>query len=304
METNLRIGLIGVGSMGHHFANRFLDHGYDMVIYDKIDKALDPYKGKERVIIASSPAEVADHAEILFVSLPSPQIIKDVAFGESGIIYGSRVRIYIDLSTTGQKTAAEIGEEMTQKGIAVLDAPVSGGTTGAKNGTLAVMVSGNEDIFLEMKPLLSIIGKNIFYIGENVGQAQVMKLANNLLSATAMAVTSEAVLLGIKAGIDPEIMISVINAGSGRNSASMDKFSNYILNGKYDYGFKTSLMYKDLVLCMQTAEDLNQSMWLGSNIKQCWGYAVNHGDKNEDFTRIFEHLQKFTNTPISTKTTL
>lgn len=292
MESGQKIGLIGIGSMGYHFANRFLDKGHEIVMYDKNQQALDEFKGRKGVSVGHSPMDVANEAEIVFVSLPTPAVIQEVALGNEGIIHGAKVRTYIDLSTTGQTTAVKVGEQLADKGIAVLDAPVSGGVPGAQQGTLAIMVSGAEENFKKIEPLFQIIGKNIFYIGEKIGQAQVMKLANNLLSATAMAITTEAVVLGTKAGIDPERMISVFNASSGRNTATTDKFPRAVLNRSFDYGFKTGLMYKDVKLCLELAEDLQMPMWLGSSVKQFWNYIMTQGGGEKDFTTIIEYIEQ------------
>ena len=134
-----------------------------------------------------------------------------------------------------------------------LDSPVSGGVGGAEKGTLAVMVSGPRADFEAVKPALDVIGK-VFFIGEKPGSAQTMKLANNLLSATAMVATSEAVVMGVKAGLDPDVMIDVINAGSGMNTASRDKFPRSILPRSFDFGFATGLMVKDVRLCARRDE--------------------------------------------------
>jgi 3-hydroxyisobutyrate dehydrogenase-like beta-hydroxyacid dehydrogenase len=295
------IGLIGVGSMGQHFANRFINHGYEIVIHDKNEQALAPYRMAEGVSICGSPAEVANRAKVIFVSLPTPEIVREVALGAEGLIHGTKMKAYIDLSTTGHTVAVEISKQLKEKGIDVMDSPVSGGPSGARNGTLAVMVAGDYDSYSAYKPLFEVIGKNIFYIGEKIGQAQVMKVANNLLSATALSITAEAVALGAKAGIDPEVMISVINASSGRNSASMDKFPKSILTRKFDYGFKTGLMYKDVKLCLELAEEMNVPMWLGSSVKQCWGYAISQGGGDRDFTTIVEYVEKMADVSVSKK---
>ena len=292
-----KVGLIGLGSMGKHYARRLLEHGHALVIHDINRDALEPFS-REDVVLAASPKEVADLADIVLVSLPTPRIVREVALGGDGIVNGSKVKVYIDLSTTGQKTAVEVAGPLNRRGIAVLDAPVSGGVKGAQTGSLTVIISGDHDTYVRVKPILDIIGRNHFYIGDRAGQAQVMKLANNMLSAAAMVITSEVVLLGMKAGLDPEKMLSVINVSSGRSSASLDKFPQYILNGRYDYGFKTSLMYKDVLLCMEMADELNHPMWMGSCVMQYWKYAFGLAEENEDFTKIFEHVKKLTGSTV------
>src|SRR5476651_376539 len=163
---------------------------------------------------ASSPADVADRVETVMASLPSLPISKKVALGEGGVIQGKRIKRLVDLSTTGSRVAAEIAAVLAKKNIVQIDSPVSGGVGGANKGTLAVMVSGPQADIDVVKDALAVFGK-VFVIGNKPGMAQTMKLANNFLSATAMAATAEAVAMGVKAGLDAAVMIDVINAGSG-----------------------------------------------------------------------------------------
>src|SRR6202043_2305082 len=160
--------------------------------------------------------------------------------GENGVSEGKRVKRFVDLSTVGSHMAARIFDSLAKRNIVQLDSPVSGGVGGAEKGTLAVMVSGPKADFESLKPVLDVIGK-VFFIGEKPGSAQTMKLANNFLSATAIVATSEAVVMGVKAGLDPAIMIDVINSGSGMNTASRDKFPRSVLPRTFDFGFATGL---------------------------------------------------------------
>lgn len=297
MGSAIKIGIVGIGNMGFHFANRLLDHGYQLVIHDKDEEKLNDFKNHESAYLENSPKNVADQAEIVFVSLPTPQIVREVALGDQGLIHGNQIRTYVDLSTTGQSKAIEIAMHFSDKRIEVLDAPVSGGVPGAKSGTLAVMASGEKEVFEKIKPLLNIIGRNIFYVGPTIGQGQIVKVMNNLLSATAMAITSEAVVLGQKAEIDPEILISVFNASSGRNTATTDKFPKAVLNRSFDYGFSTGLMYKDVKLCIELAEELQLPMWLGTSVMQFWKYIMTQGGGNRDFTTIIQYLEKMAGMP-------
>ena len=146
------------------------------------------------------------------------------------------MKIFIDVSTTGSTYAKRVAEGLKAKNIVAVDAPVSGGVAGAEKGTLAVMVSCDDQTFATIKPVVEVIGK-VFHVGKQPGQGQTMKLLNNLLSATAMAISSEAVVMGVKAGLDPKQVIDVINAGSGRNTATMDKIPRCVLNRKFDFGF-------------------------------------------------------------------
>ena len=184
------LGFIGVGRMGGPMASRLLDAGHQLCIYDVSAEATKPFAARGATIVAS-PAEVASRAELVLVSLPTPDIVRTVALGgNGGVINGTRVRLMIDLSTTGPGVATEVANQLAPR-IGWVDAPVSGGVTGAKAGTLAVMVSCPKPAFGEVEPILKTFGK-IFYTGEKPGLAQSAKLANNLLAATAMVATSEA----------------------------------------------------------------------------------------------------------------
>ncbi|MEB3100918.1 NAD(P)-dependent oxidoreductase [Ferviditalea candida] len=290
--SGTRIGFIGLGAMGFHMATRLAEAGYPLAIFDVRKDVLESFQGDD-VSIHPSSKEVADHAEIVLASLPSPGVSKEVALGQDGLIHGSRIKIYIDLSTTGESAASEIGEALLSKGIQVLDSPVSGGVPGAQKGTLSIMIAGDKAVYDQCHPMLSRLGSKIFYIGGKVGQAQAMKVINNLLSSAALALTSEAMVLGVKAGLDPSVMIDVLNVSTGRNSATQDKFKQFIINRKFDYGFKTSLAYKDIKLYQDLAEKLQVPLFMGSNIVNFWRYVLTQGGNDEDSTCVIKYIEQW-----------
>lgn len=293
------IGFIGLGNMGTPMARRLLDAGNKLVVFDLSKEATSAFE-KLGARIASSVKEVADSAETVFVSLPTPPIVEKIAIGPGGVIEGTKVRRFVDLSTTGATTSKRIAEKLAEKQIAHLDSPVSGGKAGAEKGALAVMISGPRHHYDEIEPLLKNIGK-LFFIGETPGVGQTMKLVNNLLSATALAATSEAVVMAVKAGIDPKIAVDVINVGSGRNSASQDKFPNAIIPRKFDYGFATGLMYKDLKLCMAEAEALGVQMWVANAVKQLWQLVDSQVGPDSDFTQVVEVPERWAGVQVGKK---
>ena len=177
---------------------------------------------------AASAEAVASAADIVLMSLPTPPIVQSVSLGEGGILRGSRLKTLIDLSTTGPSVAKVVAKAAGERNVAWVDSPVSGGVSGAMKGTLAVMVSCAEATFPIVDPVLKNFGKT-FYVGEKPGLAQIAKLANNLLAASAIVLSSEAMAMGVKAGLDAKVLIDIINAGSGRNSATQDKFPRSIL---------------------------------------------------------------------------
>jgi 3-hydroxyisobutyrate dehydrogenase-like beta-hydroxyacid dehydrogenase len=240
---------------------------------------------------ASSPKEIADRVETVMASLPSLQASLEVATGAGGVIEGKRVKRFVDLSTVGSQMAVKIHGLLANKHIVQIDSPVSGGVGGAEKGTLAVMASGPRADFEIVKPALDVIGK-VFFIGEKPGSGQTMKLANNFLSATAMVATSEAVVMGVKSGLDPAIMIDVINAGSGMNTASRDKFPRAVLPRSFDFGFATGLMVKDVRLALDEMKSLGLSMEVAEAVGRLWEVVIREMGPESDFTSAIKPIEK------------
>ncbi|MBO0751731.1 MAG: NAD(P)-dependent oxidoreductase [Bradyrhizobiaceae bacterium] len=286
------LGFVGVGRMGSHMARRLVSAGHKVVVYDADSRALQRAT-ESGANAAHSPADVAGQAEIVLASLPTPDIVKAVALSpKDGLIAGSRIRIFIDLSTTGPRVAGEVALGLEEKGIVAVDAPVSGGPSGAEKGTLAVMVSGPKRLSDDLTSVLCTIGK-VFWVGESAGLGQTMKLCNNLLSAAAISITSEALVLGTKAGLDPAVMLDVINAGSGRNTATADKFPRCVLPRKFDFGFATSLLYKDVRLCLEEGERLGVPMIVGNAVRQLIGITKAVKGEDSDITEIVQPVEQW-----------
>ena len=284
------IGFIGLGNMGQPMARRLIEAGHTLIVYDTRNDAVAPLVALGAKL-ASSPQDVADRVETVMSSLPSLAISQKVATGEGGVIHGKKVKRYVDLSTTGSRVAAEIFAALAKKNIVQIDSPVSGGVGGANKGTLAVMVSGPAAEIAVVKDALSILGK-VFVIGDKPGMAQTMKLANNFLSATAMAATSEAVAMGVKAGLDPQIMIDVINAGSGRSTASDGKFPQAVLPRTFNYGFATALMLKDVRLCAEEAGALGVPDTVMKVVRDQWETTNAEFGGDSDLTVIAQMIER------------
>lgn len=287
----MQLGFVGVGRMGGPMASRLLDAGHDLVVFDTNPDATAPLAARG-VRVAASTAELASLVPIVFVSLPTPAVVQTVALASGGLISGSTVKTVIDVSTTGPGVAGIIAKALAEKGITYVDSPVSGGIAGAVKGTLAVMVACPRATFEEVEPLLKTFGKT-FYTGEKAGLAQTAKLANNLLAAAALAVSSEAVVMGVKAGLDPKVLIDIINAGSGRNSATQDKFPRAVLTRTFDFGFATGLSYKDVRLCVDEAEALGVPMVVGAAVRQMLAVTQATFGANSDFTSIARVIEEW-----------
>jgi 3-hydroxyisobutyrate dehydrogenase-like beta-hydroxyacid dehydrogenase len=284
------IGFIGLGKMGFPMARRLVEAGHQLVVFDQRREAVDQLVALGAKA-AASPTDIADRVETVMASLPSLQASLDVATGEGGVIEGKRIKRFVDLSTVGSQMAVKIHDLLAKKNIVQIDSPVSGGVGGAEKGTLAVMVSGPKADFELLKPALDVIGR-VFFIGEKPGAGQTMKLANNFLSATAMVATSEAVVMGVKSGLDPKIMIDVINAGSGMNTASRDKFPRAVLPRTFDFGFATGLMVKDVRLALDEMKSLGLSMEVAEAVGRLWETVISDIGAESDFTAAIKPIEK------------
>ncbi len=197
-----RVGMIGTGRMGGPMAERLLQAGHRLVVFDTNEAAVQPLAAGGAMVVRSA-LEVANQADIVMASLPTPDIVRRSIIGPDGAINGTRIRRCIDLSSTGAVATTEIAAALAPRGIEFLDAPVSGGVAGARSGKLTVMVSGPRGTYEELQPLLAAFGR-VLYVGAKPGLAKTLKLLNNLMSATAVAITSEALAMGVNAGLDPD----------------------------------------------------------------------------------------------------
>lgn len=286
------IAFIGVGAMGGPMAQRLLAAGYDVTIYDPSDSAVAVLlaQGAKR---APSPAEAAVGKDIAFACLPNPQISLATALGPNGVINAPGLKCYVEMSTIGSETVAQIAQGLQAKGIGVLDAPVSGGPRGATAGTLTTMVAGAPETFAACEKLLRVIAGNVFYVGEKPGQAQVAKLANNMISAAAMVASFEAVAMGVKAGISADTLIDLINVSTGRNGATLDKFPQSILTRTFDYGGKLGTMYKDVMLCLGEYRDRDVPHHVSSAVAQIWFQGMAEGRANDDYTSLIKVIENW-----------
>jgi len=283
------IGFVGLGRMGGPMSRRLIDAGSSLSVFDASADAVAAVK-QAGATAAASAEDVGNSADVVFVSLPTPDIVENVVL--NGVGRGSRVKTVIDLSTSGPGMAGRVSRGLQPRGIAWIDAPVSGGIAGAKNGTLAVMASGPRQAFDAVEGLLKTFGK-VFFVGEKAGLGQVAKLANNLLAAAALAVSSEAMVMGVKAGIDPRVLLDIINAGSGRNSATQDKFPRSVLPRTFDFGFATGLSYKDVRLCVDEAESLGVPMVVGAAVRQMLAVTNARFGPTSDFTSMTRVIEEW-----------
>jgi 3-hydroxyisobutyrate dehydrogenase-like beta-hydroxyacid dehydrogenase len=286
-----KLGFIGLGKMGALMANRLIMAGHSVSVFDTNEQAV---AGLQKLGAArgANARELASNVEVIFASLPTPDAVRSVALGPEGIGSNTATRYFVDLSTTGPRVARMVAEGLAERGITAVDCPVSGGMAGAKNGTLALMVSCPSKAYGHVQNLLEIFGKPTF-VSEAAGAAQTLKLANNLLAACAIAISSEAFVFGVKGGLDPAIMCDVFNKSSGRNTATVDKFARSVLPGTFDFGFSTALAYKDVRLCLEEAEAMGIPTPVGNAVRQMLGITQSLFGPESDFTSMVRPYEQW-----------
>jgi 2-hydroxy-3-oxopropionate reductase len=283
--------------MGSKIAVRLASVGYAVTGYDpNADAALSvSTNGCE---LADSPRSVADVAEIVITSLPTPDALLEAVAGEAGVVGGDAVTGLIDLSTVGPPTAAEVAATLRAAGIWCVDAPVSGAPAGAEAGTLTVMASGPAEAIEAARHVLEQIARTIHVVGERPGMGQVVKVINNLMSAAAITITAEGVLLGVKAGLDPRTLLEVVGQSSGSNTAVVDKFPRQVLTRRFDHGFRLELMAKDVGLCMDEAKRQDMPMLVGAVVDQLWRLGVARSESGDDCTNIVQMFEDWADATI------
>ena len=286
----MKLGLIGLGNMGHHFGNRFLLTGHELVVFDNNPQALERLKQKGARAAESAQA-MADEVEFVLLCLPMPSIVQAVVQGPAGVLLGKAVKVIVDLSTTGPSVTETVAAAAAAQHIEWVGTPVSGGTTGAEKGTLTLMASGPTAAFERVKPLLSVLGTNIFYLGEPPSLGQTMKIINNTLCAVNIVASCETLVYGAKAGLDAKTMLDVINVSSGRSFITQEKVPQCILNREFPTRFTTDLLHKDIKLCVEEAEKLGVPMTVSPAARQFLSFAIGQGDGPKDYANIIKHIE-------------
>lgn len=288
--SKVALGFVGLGRIGSAMAARLLDAGHPLVVYDTSLEACERFRARG-ARVATGPVEIANEVEIVFLSLPTPPVLEAVALGPGGLIEGEKLRIAVDLSTTGPRVACDVGTALAASGKVLVDAPVSGGVTGAAAGTLTLMVSGRDDAVAEVTPMLEQIGRQIFVMGSEPGLGQTMKLVNNMIAACCAVASFEATVFGAKRGLDAAQMLEVLNVSSGRSFATLEKMPRSVLPGTFPSGFATELMLKDVRLGVAEAEAEGALLCVAKAAEAFFERAVEDGYAGRDYAetiRVFE----------------
>lgn len=286
----MQLGFIGVGNIGTPMCHHLLQGGHTVLVYD-INASHLARMVNLGAQAASSPKAVAQACDIVFSSLPGPREVEHVALGADGIIEAARPGlIYVDLSTNFPAAAQRVCETLAARGVVMLDAPVSGGVAGAERGTLAVMVGGQRQAFETCKPLLEHFGANIYHVG-TIGSGCVAKLVNNMLAFVNSVAAFEGMLLGTKAGVDPQMLHDIIQNSSGASWA-MRQFPDKIFAGDFSAGFTIDLAHKDLRLALELADELSVPLSMASLCINVMRQARAHGHGGDDLSGLMRVLEE------------
>jgi 3-hydroxyisobutyrate dehydrogenase-like beta-hydroxyacid dehydrogenase len=282
-----RIGFIGVGKMGGGMASRLLKAGFTVSIYD-VDPAATASLRAAGADVAASPKEVADAAAIVFACLPAPKISEHVAVEVAG---GKAVKVYVETSTIGTDTMKAVRSTLASSGIALVDAPISGGPQAAAAGTLSTIISGAAADFDRIRPAVETFAKHVFFLGGEPGQAQIAKLINNMMSMAGRAVAIEGMIMGMRVGIDPKLLAGFINVSTGRNLATLDDFPTRLLH-VFETGGKKSIGVKDVELYLKEAERLDAPVWATPRVLDLFLEGQAYGVEPQDTLRLTEWVER------------
>jgi len=294
------IGFIGIGAMGYPMASNLLSSGYEVAAYDIRSEALEAIveRGAQS---AASPKEVARACSIVITMLPDSTAVESVVLGKDGVIHAAKSgMLLVDMSSSYPSSTVTIHDALKAKGVLMLDAPVSGGVAGAQKGTLSIMVGGEAETLERCRSVLEALGEKIFHVGP-IGAGHAMKALNNMVSAATVVATSEAMVLATKAGLSPDTALAVLNASTGRSWASEYKFPNFVLNGAFNSGFSTGLMYKDLDIATRLAREHRVPVFLASVVQQLYGVAVAQGGETKCHTAVINCLEDWAGVEVRSK---
>ena len=288
-----KVGFIGTGIMGRRMCIRIVNAGYEVYVND-----INPDSYQEIVKLGgksvATPAEVGKNSDVVLASLPNSKIIESVMFGKNGLHSGlSAGKVFIDLSSSQASSTQMISKRLEEIGVKMLDAPVSGGAKGAEEGKLTIMIGGSKDTLDESKDILDILGSNIRHVGD-IGAGNIVKAINQVLFSMNTVVAAEAVVLGTKAGVDPGILLEVINSGSGQSYATSQKIINFTFKRNFTPGFTLDLMAKDMDIALNMGRELKVPMQMANIAREALLTAQNKGLGGNDCTAVIQLLEEIT----------
>ncbi len=294
---SIKVGFIGLGTMGLPMAKNLLKAGFDLTVFARRPEPADAVRALGARSV-DSPREVAAEVELVITIVTSDPEVRAVILGPEGVLEGMQAGgIVVDMSTISPMTIQEVAGLAHEKGVEVMDAPVSGGDTGAKAGTLTIIAGGKKETFDRCRPVFEAMGKNIFHVG-GLGIGQVVKIANQLIGGTTMAVISEAFVMGVKAGADPEVLKQVIGVSTGNSTLFQARVGDFLLKDHFEPGFMLDLMKKDVGLALEIGKALSVPLPVGAAAYQDYAAGTTMGVGREDFSAVCKAVEKMADVQI------
>ncbi|MBH0123535.1 NAD(P)-dependent oxidoreductase [Rhodococcus sp. CX] len=287
-----RAGIVGLGAMGSPIAQNFSNAVPGLRVFDANPEALDRFVAENPSSVrANALADLAD-CDVVVLSLPTSDIVDSVLLGPDGLLGHLRPgSIVVDMGSSVPARTQALAERAAEKGIAIVDAPVSGGVARAKQADLAVMVGGDTEAVERVRPLLEATAREVIVVGP-AGSGHAAKSLNNLLSASGLVAAAETMLVGAKFGIDPATLLAVINAGSGRNNTTETKYEKFVLSRSFASGFTAELMRKDVGIALDLAREQGVKIGLGEELGRIWNDATDALEPGADQTEIVRYLEE------------
>ena len=293
----MKIGFIGLGAMGKPMAKNLIRAGFRVIVYNRTIGKTKEFR-EMGASVAVTPKDLASDSQVVIVNVSNSPDVEEVLLGKEGAIHGCRPgTIVIDMGTSYPSSTLKICKILQEKGVEMLDAPVSGGVKGAEDGTLSIMVGGRREIFEKCKPILSAMGKNIFYQGES-GSGHITKAINNFVSAAAITALTEALVMAKKAGLSPMKVLDVLKVSSGRSYQAEQALPQFVLTRKFDAGFLLGLMKKDLNIFASLGDDYQTPMFLGNLVHQLWDVAAREIGPQNDYTKFVGLYETWANAKV------
>ena len=292
------IGFIGLGAMGSPMSKNLIEKGYKLTVYDIVNERMEA-SVKLGADATRSSKEVAERSDVIIIIVPSSPHVREVILGKGGVIEGvKRGSVVIDMSTIDPLTTREIARILSDKGVEMLDAPVARGVPAAMAGALAIFVGGEQEVYEKCKDILSAMGKDIHYVGDS-GAGEVVKIVNNLILATTMCSLAEALVLGVKAGVEPGVLVNALSQGSANSFVLENHVKKFVLKGKFEKGvFPVDYMIKDLDLALVTGAGHHVPLYFGSLACQAYELARAAGYNERYHPAVIRPLEELTGVKI------
>jgi 3-hydroxyisobutyrate dehydrogenase-like beta-hydroxyacid dehydrogenase len=294
------IGFVGIGHMGGPMAARLVDVGFRVLVCDRNPAAVGKLVERGATAVAR-PRDLSDAADLVLGCLPEAEAVEAVMFGADGLVGGSALRTYMETGTIGASAVRQIAARVKDSGITLLDTPVSRGFGGGTAGALTMVIAGPPGAVEGVQDVVAALANQVFHAGEQVGSAQICKIVNNAIGITGAVIAYEAVVMGARAGLDPALLVDVVNASTGRNAATLNRFPRSILPRSFDKFAPLGMAAKDIEIYLAEARALGVPAPLGAAVSQLWRMALNEPAVDGDGSSMIKMFERWAGVQVGGK---